>query len=122
MNSESARGYRPCIIIPGIGQSRVIETDENGEKIRNLWPFDPDIDALVKSVAPSAARMMLLRRDCGFTAALDKAVRTMLEPLSCTPDSMRKVRAEVVGYYRPVGECTAGEKLSLIHISEPTRP
>lgn len=40
----------------GIGQSRVIETDENGEKIRNLWPFDPDIDALVKSVAPSAAR------------------------------------------------------------------
>lgn len=110
MNSESARGYRPCIIIPGIGQSRVIETDENGEKIRNLWPFDPDIDALVKSVAPSAARMMLLRRDCGFTAALDKAVRVMLEPLSCTPDSMRKVRAEVVGYYRPVGECTAGEK------------
>lgn len=33
MNSESAHGYRPCIIIPGIGQSRVIETDENGEKI-----------------------------------------------------------------------------------------
>ncbi|MCI6136758.1 MAG: hypothetical protein MR680_01435, partial [Oscillospiraceae bacterium] len=88
MNSESAHGYRPCIIIPGIGQSRVIETDENGEKIRNLWPFDPDIDELVKSVAPSAARMMLLRRDCGFTAALDRAVRTMLEPLSCTPDSM----------------------------------
>lgn len=56
MNSESAHGYRPCIIIPGIGQSRVIETGENGEKIRNLWPFDPDIDALVKSVAPSAAR------------------------------------------------------------------
>lgn len=110
MNSESAHGYRPCIIIPGIGQSRVIETDENGEKIRNLWPFDPDIDALVKSVAPSAARMMLLRRDCGFTAALDKAVRVMLEPLSCTPDSMRKVRAEVVCYYCPVGECTAGEK------------
>ncbi len=33
MNSESAHGYRPCIIIPGIGQSRVIETDENGEKV-----------------------------------------------------------------------------------------
>ena len=50
MNSESTHGYRPCIIIPGIGQSKVIETDENGEKLRNLWPFDPDVDTLVKKI------------------------------------------------------------------------
>lgn len=110
MNSESTHGYRPCIIIPGIGQSKVIETDENGEKLRNLWPFDPDVDALVKKITPSGIRMMLLRRDCGFSSALDEAVRSMLEPLGCTPDSERKVRAEVVGYYRPVGECTDDEK------------
>ena len=53
MNSESTHGYRPCIIIPGIGQSKVIETDENGEKLRNLWPFDPDVDTLVKKITPS---------------------------------------------------------------------
>ena len=110
MNSESTHGYRPCIIIPGIGQSKVIETDENGEKLRNLWPFDPDVDTLVKKITPSGIRMMLLRRDCGFSSALDEAVRSMLEPLGCTPDSERKVRAEVVGYYRPVGECTDDEK------------
>lgn len=85
MNSESTHGYRPCIIIPGIGQSKVIETDENGEKLRNLWPFDPDVDALVKKITPSGIRMMLLRRDCGFSSALDEAVRSMLERSAARP-------------------------------------
>ncbi|MGN0544624.1 MAG: esterase/lipase family protein, partial [Acutalibacteraceae bacterium] len=110
MSSEHTQASRPCIIIPGIGQSKVIEIDQNGKKIRNLWPFDADMAALIKRVAAPAARMMLLRRDCGFSSALESAVRGLLEPLSCNADSSRKVSAQVVSYPYPVSKCSADDK------------
>ena len=111
MSSEHTQASRPCIIIPGIGQSKVIEIDQNGKKIRNLWPFDADMAALVKRMAAPAARMMLLRRDCGFSSALECAVRELLEPLSCNADSSRKVRAQVVSYPYPVSKCSEDDKI-----------
>ncbi len=103
-------GYYPTVIIPGIGQSKTIEVDEKGNKIRNSWPLDLDTDSLKKGMIAPAVRMMLLRHDLGFSDKASKAIARALDTLSCGPDGSQKHNIKVVSYNYPLSECSADEK------------
>lgn len=40
--------FYPCIILPGIGQSKTELTDGAGNRIKSAWPLDIDTDKLLK--------------------------------------------------------------------------
>lgn len=102
--------YYPTIIIPGIGQSKTIEIDGEGRKIKNSWPLDLDTDSLKKGMVAPALRMLLLRHDLGFSDKAAKAIARALDTLSCYPDGSQKHNIKVVSYNYPLSECSADEK------------
>lgn len=103
-------GYYPTVIIPGIGQSKTIEVDGNGNKIRNSWPLELDTDGIKKDILAPALRMMLLRHDLGFSDSAARAIARGLDVLACNPDGSAKHRIKVVSYAYPLSECSADEK------------
>ena len=110
MASSCSCGRCPCIIVPGIGQSKVIEIDGNGKKIRNLWPFDFDPKPVIKKLTVPALAMLITRRDCGFSKRVGRCTEQALEPLSCNPDSTRRHNVQVVSYPYPLSRCSEDER------------
>ena len=66
-------GYTPAVIVHGLGQFESFETDENGGILGRAWPLQFDTERLKRTLLLPAAKMMLLRRDAGFTDRLKKA-------------------------------------------------
>lgn len=110
MASSCSCGRCPCIIVPGIGQSKVIEIDGDGKKIRNLWPFDFDPKPVIKKLTVPALAMLITRRDCGFSKRVGRCTEQALEPLSCNPDSTRRHNVQVVSYPYPLSRCSEDER------------
>ena len=50
--------HTPCIVLPGIGQSKVELLDKKGEKVKMAWPLDVNGDALLGSLKGSLMKMM----------------------------------------------------------------
>lgn len=98
--------FYPTVIVPGIGQSKTVQLDLNGEVIRTSWPLDIDMEALKKKLVPSAVRMMLLRHDAGFAATLKSALCDVLDPLRCNPDGSQKNDIRVVTYKSSIAKCS----------------
>ena len=99
----------PVIILPGIGQSRVVLTDENGAPVKTAWPLDLDADALLGPLKGPAMKMMMFRRDAGFSDKVAEVIRTALDPISAKPDGTMKNRLTTVRY--PVlSECSEDNK------------
>ncbi|MBS7361160.1 MAG: hypothetical protein KIG24_02365, partial [Oscillospiraceae bacterium] len=109
MASSCSCGRCPCIIVPGIGQSKVIEIDGDGKKIKNLWPFDFDPKPVIKKLTVPALAMLITRRDCGFSKRVGRCTEQALEPLSCNPDSTRRHNVQVVSYPYPLSRCSEDE-------------
>lgn len=110
MASSCSCGRCPCIIVPGIGQSKVIEIDGDGKKIRNLWPFDFDPKPVIKKLTVPALAMLITRRDCGFSKRVGRCTEQALEPLSCNPNSTRRHNVQVVSYPYPLSRCSEDER------------
>ena len=110
MASSCSCGRCPCIIVPGIGQSKVIEIDGDGKKIKNLWPFDFDPKPVIKKLTVPALAMLITRRDCGFSKRVGRCTEQALEPLSCNPDSTRRHNVQVVSYPYPLSRCSEDER------------
>ena len=51
--------YTPCIILPGIGQSKVEMLDGNGNKVKMAWPLDFDTDQLLPALKGPMMKMMI---------------------------------------------------------------
>lgn len=103
-------GYCPTIVVPGIGQSKSFEVDENGNRIKSAWPISFDTESVKKKLIFPALRMMILRHDCGFTKALGREIGNALETVSCNHDGTPKRNIKVVSYEYPLSECTSDEK------------
>ena len=110
MANSCSCGRCPCIIVPGIGQSKVIEIDGDGKKIRNLWPFDFDPKPVIKKLTVPALAMLITRHDCGFSKRVGRCTEQALEPLSCNPDSTRRHNVQVVSYPYPLSRCSEDER------------
>ncbi len=102
--------YTPCVILPGIGQSKVELTDKNGEKIKMAWPLDVDGEEVMNKLKAPLMKMMLFRKDAGFSDKVASVVREIADPIACEADGRMKNPLRVVSYPLSLAECTADEK------------
>ena len=114
MENSCKCGFYPTIVVPGIGNCKAFEVDENGNRLRSAWP--PDIDAaamkkLKRRLIGPAIRMLITRRDMGFTKKAGKALAEALDTLASHPNGQYKHNIEVETY----DDCVA--KLSEAHRS-----
>ena len=56
--------FYPVVIVPGIGQSKVVVADEKGERLRGAWPLEIDPDAVSALKGPGRNGMFII--NCGF--------------------------------------------------------
>ena len=102
--------FNPTIIIPGIGQSKVDMIDSKGNKIKSAWPFDIDMKSALDDLKGSIMKMMLFRKDAGFSDKVAKIVRSITFTLSCKSDGSSLNPLRTVTYEKSVKECTDDEK------------
>lgn len=107
----------PCIIVPGIGQSRVWLVDENGdfvlnengEKI-NCFPAVFNVDSLLSQLAAPLAASVAAQKDVGFSDALCRAVEDAFS-MNATDDNGEPCgRVQVETYPHSLAQCTEDEK------------
>lgn len=103
-------GYAPTVIVPGIGQSRVDMVDEKGNKIKSAWPLDVKGSELMDGLKGPFMKMMMLRRDMGFSEKLSNAIRRAAEPIARTDEGEAISRLRVVNYPYSVDQCNEEEK------------
>lgn len=102
--------FTPCVILPGIGQSKVELTDEKGKKIKMAWPLDVDGEELINKLKAPLMKMMLFRKDAGFSDKVASAVKEMADPIASRPDGTMKNHLRVVSYPKSLAECEPDEK------------
>lgn len=66
----SQNSFYPCIILPGIGQSKTELVDENGKRIKNAWPLSIDEKEMLEAVKKPFIKSVLLRKDAGLCATM----------------------------------------------------
>lgn len=110
LGSKCKCGYCPTVILPGIGQSKVDLLDNEGKRVKSAWPLDLDEKALLREIIPSAVKMLVTRRDNGFTDAAAKVIKKALDPLACTNEGIVKNPLRVVTYPYSLAECTPEER------------
>ena len=106
----SCNKYTPCVILPGIGQSKVELTDGNGNKIKMAWPLDVEGEEILNALKMPLVKMMLLRRDAGFSDKVKETFSEIADPIATLPDGSMKNPLRVVGYPRSLAECDKDEK------------
>lgn len=107
----------PCIIVPGIGQSRVWLIDENGdfvlnengEKI-NCFPAVFNVDSLLSQLAAPLAASVAAQKDVGFSDALCRAVEDAFSMNSTDDNGEPCGRVQVETYPHSLAQCTEDEK------------
>lgn len=102
--------YTPCIIIPGIGQSKMELLDNEGKKIKMAWQLDVDTDAVIKKLKFPMIRSILLRHDLGLCKRMEEVVKDIVEPIATMPDGTMKNNVRVVDYPQSLAECTEAER------------
>lgn len=102
--------FNPVIVIPGIGQSKLILADNEGNKIKNVWPVELDSKAIVEELKGSLMKMMLFRKDAGFSDKIAAVAQDICEPLAVNEDGTKKHNVIPVSFNKSVAECNDGEK------------
>lgn len=102
--------FTPCVILPGIGQSKVEMVDKKGEKIKMAWPVDVNGEELLGELKGSLMKMMLFRKDAGFSDKVCSIIKDVVDPISSNPDGSMKNTLRTVSYPRSLAECSADER------------
>lgn len=102
--------HNPVIIIPGIGQSKIELIDRDGNKIKNAWPVDIDMKSALDDLKGSLMKMMLFRRDAGFSDKVAKIVQSAVDPLRVAANGQPANTLRVASYPRPISECSQENK------------
>lgn len=106
MNSSS---YNPAIIIPGMFQSMLVTGSPDGGTSL-AWPPDIDGDAVMKDFKSSLIKMMMFRRDMGFSDKIASLASDICEKLSYKPDGQPKYDLHAVTYEKSYAECDEKER------------
>lgn len=106
----SENRFYPVVIVPGIGQSKVVEVNAAGEALRTVWPLDVDPQLMISKLKNPFAKMMIFRRDGGFSDAAAEAVAEAADGIATNPDGSMKHTLKAVGYPYPLSECSAEER------------
>ncbi len=102
--------YTPCIILPGIGQSKVVSVDKDGNKIKMAWPLDVNGEEILGNLKASLMKMMLFRKDAGFSDKVKAIVKDILQPIAVNNDGTMKNGVRVVKYNQSLAECNESQK------------
>ena len=100
----------PCIIIPGMGHSKMELFDRNGQRVRTVWPLQTDLKEAARRIRGPYLKTVLTRRDKGFTDAVSGWFRSVMEPLSTLPDGSMRNDVRPVAREYPLSGFTEGEK------------
>ena len=99
----------PCIIIPGMGHSKLELFDADGGA-RVVWPLKTDAKEAARRIRGPYLKTVLTHRDRGFTDAVGDWFRGLTEPLATLPDGSMKHEIRAVAREYPVSAFTDGEK------------
>lgn len=102
--------FTPCVILPGIGQSKVELVDNKGKKVKMAWPPEFDSQKLLDKLKAPLMKMMLFRKDGGFSDKVAALVKETIEPLTMNSDGTFKNSLKTVCYPYSIKECTPDEK------------
>lgn len=102
--------YNPLIIIPApaISPLNIVDSDGNIEK--QAWPVKIDQQALTDTLKGSLMKMMLLRKDAGFSDSIAKIAEDAVEPLSVNSDGTKKYNVKANEIKRNLKNCSDGTK------------
>lgn len=103
----------PVIIVSGLGQSKLTVVNENGENVKNAWPVDIDTNSVVNDLKSSLMKMMLFRKDAGFSDKIADIVKNACEPLSLDENGRKKHNIKPVSFEKSYAECSSNEKSHL---------
>lgn len=122
MAKECNCGKNPCVIVPGIGQSKIVQLNEDGSVKKTVFPFD-DIDTgeIIKRIVPRGLAMLVTRRNCGFARALSDAFLSQIEGVSCGTDGKPLHRVQTETYNYSLAECSEKER-KFIYMMVPVQP
>jgi len=102
--------FYPVIIVPGIGQSKVDQVDSSGNAVKRAWPLSFDTDKLMNKMKGPFMKMMLFRRDAGFTDAAVDLVKEAVSGVATNSDGSMRNTLRAVTYDYPLSECSDDEK------------
>lgn len=117
-------GFYPTIVVPGIGNCKAFEVDENGNRLRSAWPPDIDPAAMKKlknALIFPAIRMFVLRHDLGFTKKTGQALAEALDALVSNPDGQYKHNIQVEKYDDSLAKCSEKDR-GFIYRMLPLKP
>lgn len=102
--------YTPVVIIPGIGQSKVQVVDSDGNVLRDAWPISADVESVFNPLKGPLMKMMLFRRDAGFSDAAAKVIGSLVDDLTVYPNGINKFRLKALRWSVPMSEYTDDQK------------
>ena len=102
--------YTPCIIIPGIGQSKIELLDGNGKKLKMAWQLEIGTDSIVKKLKYPFIRSVILRSDLGLSNKMASIVSEIVDPIATNDDGTMKNPIRVVDYPQSIADCTEDER------------
>ncbi len=103
----------PVVIVPGIGHSKLIAENENGQKIKTAWPVEIDEKALMNELKGSLMKMILFRTDGGFSDKIAHIADDATDALAVNPDGSKKYNIKPVSLKKSLAEYTDEEKNEL---------
>ncbi len=102
--------FTPCIIVPGIGQSKVDLLDKNNKRVKAAWPLELDTDDFISKLKKPLLKSVIFRRDMGFSEKIGEAVKDALYPVATDKDGVPENNLKIVEYNKSLAECTPEEK------------
>ena len=106
-------GKYPTVVVPGIGNCRAFLEDEKGNKIKTAWPpeiSDQDLKALKNSLVLPALRMMLFRKDLGFSKKVKEELTKLLDFMASDSDGKYKHNVKLEVFENSLAACNEKEK------------
>ena len=109
-------GYCPTVIVPGIGQSRIHLLDGGGNRVRMKglpgvnFPVDFRPLRLAVSLALPALKMIVTRKDTGFSDKAAKAFAGCFTACGTAADGRPVNRIEVERYLKSAAACSKEER------------
>lgn len=107
----------PCVIVPGIGQSRAWLVDKNGEYVLNgkgekihCFPGNFDVQKILSDVAAPLATSVATQTDAGLSDALCKSIEEAFEMNKTDDNGVPCGLVKVETYPHSLAECTEEQR------------
>lgn len=109
--------FYPTIIIPGLGQSGVFVTDDNGDFVLNdegnrisAFPAYIQLPEVIKEILFPALLSLITQRDAGLSDAFARAIEICFGINASDLNAQNTGNVSLERYYKPYSECTKEEQ------------